>query len=62
MGTSTIFIRFNDLSRNPSQMTKQELKEFDLMVPYAEEKKRVAGWRAEMELHNGNFHPLIWWH
>ena len=30
--------------------------------PRGDEKERVHGWTVEMELHNGNIHPLIWWY
>jgi hypothetical protein len=62
MGTSTLFKRFNDLSSKLSSLSKEELKEIDELSPYGEQKERVRGWSIEMELHNGNFEPLIWWY
>jgi hypothetical protein len=60
MGTSTIFIRFNDLKRDFASMTKKELKELDKLSPHGE-KKESFGISAQMELHNGNIHSLVWW-
>jgi hypothetical protein len=62
MGTSTIFKRFNDLHLDLARMSKKDLKKIDRLSPWAEEKEYVHGWSAEMELHNGNFYPLIWWY
>lgn len=62
MGTSTIFKRFNDLHGNLSKMSKKELEEIDALHPFGEQNVTVRGWSVSMELHNGNFYPLIWWH
>ncbi len=60
MGTTTFFLRHNDLRRRLSDMTKEELQHMDELSPY-KENNSVWEWRAAMELHNGNVHPLIFW-
>lgn len=62
MGTSTIFRRFNDMRYGLANMTKEDLEKIDELSPWSKEKESVRGWAALMELHNGNFHPLIWWY
>lgn len=62
MGTSTLFRRYNDFGARLSNLSKKELKEIDALSPWKEEKGVVGGWSAVMELHNGNFYPLIWWY
>ncbi|MBI5553563.1 MAG: hypothetical protein HY917_02370 [Candidatus Diapherotrites archaeon] len=32
------------------------------MHPWRKENESFRGWSAIMELHNGNFHPLLWWY
>lgn len=60
MGTSTIYLRHNDLARDFSTLTKKELQEIDGISPFRDN-KGCFGWRASMELHNGNIYPLIFW-
>lgn len=43
-------------------MSKKDLKKIDESSPWAENTERIQGREAIMELHNGNVHPLIWWH
>ncbi|MFH1285974.1 MAG: hypothetical protein ABIH99_05330 [Candidatus Micrarchaeota archaeon] len=62
MGTSTIFRRHNDLACTLAGMSKKELESIDGLNPWKDEKESVRGWSILMELHNGNFHPLIWWY
>lgn len=62
MGTSTLFKRHNDFGARLSTLSKKELEEIDMLSPWKEEKGVVRGWSAAIELHNGNFHPLIWWY
>lgn len=63
MGTSTLFRRLNDLRTPLAGMSKADLEKLDKMSPWGgAEKERVGGWSILMELHNGNFHPLIWWY
>ena len=43
-------------------MPKEDLKKIDESNPWNKERDGARGWSAVMELHNGNFHPLIWWY
>jgi len=61
MGTSTIFKRHNDLGCSLASMSKEELEKLDRLSPWGEKHESVGGWSAVLELHNGNFNPLIWW-
>lgn len=60
MGTTTIFLRHNDLHIPLSSMKKKELKKIDKLSPYSTE-NNFNGWRTPIELHNGNIHLLVWW-
>ncbi len=60
MGTTTFYLRHNDLKRKLGNMTKEELDKLDNLSPYKEE-KHLFGWHTPMELHNGNVYPLIFW-
>ncbi len=62
MGTSTIFRRFNDFGGNLASMSKEDLEKIDKLSPWKAEKESVHGWSVLMELHNGNYNPLIWWY
>ena len=45
-----------------ANMFKEDLKKIDKLSPWAAEKESVNGWSVLIELHNRNFHPLIWWY
>ena len=60
MGTTTFFLRFNDLKKPLDKMTKKELAELDGLSPYGD-MKQLAGWHVPFELHNGNVYPLVFW-
>ena|SRR3989338_293488 len=60
MGTTTMYLRHNDLSGRLSKMTKSELDKIDNLSPY-KEGNSVSGWRSSFELHNGNVYPLVFW-
>ncbi len=60
MGTTTFFLRHNDL-RNPfTKMDKKELEKLDTLSPYGETQHH-AGWSVPFELHNGNVYVLVFW-
>ena len=59
MGTTTIYLRLNDLKRELSSLTKEELNKIDELSPYKE--NYALGWQAPLELHNGNVYPLVFW-
>jgi len=60
MGTSTIFIRMNDLGLKFEYMSKKDLKELGKLFPFSKD-NWYKGWKAAFELHNGNIYPLIFW-
>ena len=60
MGTTTFYLRHNDIGRKLSSMTKGELDRLDNLSPYKSE-NHAFGWSAPLELHNGNIYPLIFW-
>jgi hypothetical protein len=60
MGTTTFYLKRNDLGLDFGGMSKKDLKELDKLSPYGEE-KRYMGWSSPMELHNGNVYILVWW-
>ena len=60
MGTTTIFLRHNDLHISLNSMKKEELERVDKLSPYSTENE-YHGWRTPLELHNGNVEVLVWW-
>lgn len=60
MGTSTIYVRLNDLKGRLSKMTKEELDRLDDLLPNGGPNS-VSRWTAKLELHNGNVYPLVFW-
>ena len=60
MGTTTFFLRHNDLGKPLNKMGKEELEKIDNLSPYAET-PNYAGWRTPIELHNGNVYALVFW-
>ncbi len=60
MGTTTFYLRHNDIGKKLSGMKKKELKIVDNLSPYREE-NHAFGWRVPLELHNGNVNVLVWW-
>ena len=59
MGTTTFYLRYNDIKRKLSSLTKEELEKIDELSPY--KKGSAFGWNAPLELHNGNVYALIFW-
>lgn len=60
MGTTTIFLRLNDLHGELRRMSRDEPKKLDELSPYRTENS-CRGWTTPLELHNGNVHILVWW-
>ena len=60
MGTSTFFLRHNDLGKPLNKMGKEELQKLNSLSPYAET-PHYAGWQVPVELHNGNVYVLAFW-
>lgn len=59
MGTTTFYLRLNDLKRKLNSLSKEELEKIDNLSPYKDES--TLGWHAPLELHNGNIYALIFW-
>ena len=60
MGTTTFFLRLNDLGKPLNKMDKKELGKLNNLSPYGETSHYV-GWRVPLELHNGNVYVLVFW-
>ena len=60
MGTTTFFLRYNDLGKPLNKMGKKELEKLDTLSPYGEAQHH-AGWSVPFELHNGNTYALVFW-
>ena len=60
MGTTTFFLRHNDLGKPFTKMDKKELEKLDSLSPYGETQHH-AGWSVPFELHNGNTYVLVFW-
>ena len=60
MGTTTFFLRHNDLRKPFTKMDKKELEKLDSLSPYGETQHH-AGWSVPFELHNGNVSVLVFW-
>ena len=60
MGTTTFFLRHNDLGKPLNKMDKEELEKLNNLSPYVET-PHYAGWQAPLELHNGNVYVLVFW-
>ena len=60
MGTTTFFLRYNDLGKPFTKMDKKELEKLDTLSPYGETQHH-AGWSVPFELHNGNVYVLVFW-
>lgn len=60
MGTTTFFLRHNDLSKPLDKMGKKDLARLNGLSPYGET-KHFSGWHVPFELHNGNVYPLVFW-
>ena len=60
MGTTTFFLRHNDLGKPLSKMDKKELEKLDSLSPYGEAQHHT-GWNVPFELHNGNVYVLVFW-
>lgn len=60
MGTTTFYLRYNDFGARLRNLKKKDLQRFDKLSPYKEENS-AFGWRAPLELHNGNVYVLVFW-
>lgn len=60
MGTSTIYIKHNDLGTSLSGMSKEELRKLS-KIPHFDKERFYKGWKVSHELHNGNVYLLVFW-
>ncbi len=60
MGTTTFFLRNNDLGKPVNKMGKEELDQLGSLSPYGQA-QYYAGWQVPFELHNGNVYALVFW-
>ncbi len=60
MGTTTFYLKHNDLANSLNNMSKKEIKELSKVSPYSND-PNYRGWRVPMELHNGNVYLLVFW-
>ena len=60
MGTTTFYLRHNDVGTRLKNLKKKELETLDKLSPYKED-SNAFGWRVPFELHNGNVYVLIFW-
>ena len=60
MGTTTFFLKNNDLGKPLNKMGKEELEKLNNLSPYVET-PYYAGWQASLELHNCNVYVLVFW-
>ncbi len=60
MGTTTFFLKNNDLGKPLNKMGKEELEKLNNLSPYIEA-PYYSGWQVPLELHNGNVYILVFW-
>lgn len=60
MGTTTFYLKHNDLGRPLSKMSKEEIEIVSKLSPY-QENNSYGGWKVPLELHNGNVYLLVFW-
>jgi len=60
MGTTTFYLKHNDLGRPLNQMSKNDLELLSRLTPYGKDNSYL-GWKIPFELHNGNIYVLIFW-
>ena len=60
MGTTTFFLKSNDLGKPLNKMGKGDLEKISNLSPY-DKSPYYAGWQTPMELHNGNVYVLVFW-
>jgi len=60
MGTTTFYLRHNDVGTRLKNLKKKELETLDNLSPYKED-HYAFGWSVPFELHNGDVYVLIFW-
>jgi hypothetical protein len=60
MGTTTFYLKHNDLGPSLNQMSKEDIEALSRLSPYGKD-NHYRGWHVPMELHNGNVYVLVFW-
>ncbi|MBU0460311.1 MAG: hypothetical protein KKH52_00045 [Nanoarchaeota archaeon] len=60
MGTTTFYLKHNDLGLSLDRMSNEEIKKLSNFSPYREDDS-YKGWKVPCELHNGNIYLLVFW-
>ena len=60
MGTTTFYLRHNDLKTPLDMMSQKEIGILSRLSPYSKD-NNYMGWRVPFELHNGNVYILVFW-
>ncbi|MBI5871881.1 hypothetical protein HZB88_02245 [archaeon] len=60
MGTTTFYLKHNDIGLSLAQMSKKDLEALSKLHPFGEN-NRYRGWTTPLELHNGNVYLLVFW-
>lgn len=60
MGTTTFYLKHNDIGQSLKNMSKEDLDKVSALSPHSENNS-YAGWTIPFELHNGNVYILVFW-
>lgn len=60
MGTTTFYLKHNDIGQSLKSMSKEDLERISTLSPYSKNNS-CAGWTVPFELHNGNIYVLVFW-
>jgi len=60
MGTTTFYLKHNDLGISLNNMTQEEINTLSKLSPY-QKNNNFKGWSTPMELHNSNVYLLVFW-
>lgn len=60
MGTTSIYLKHNDIGPSFKSLTKENLEALDKLSPFGSN-THYKGWTSPMELHNGNVYVLVFW-
>ena len=59
MGTTTFYLKHNDIGSSLNQMSKEDIEVLSKLHPFGDNNHK--GWRVPVELHNGNIYILVFW-
>ncbi len=60
MGTTTFYLKHNDIGPSLNRMSKEDLEALSKLPPYGKDNQHL-GWKVPLELHNGNVYLLVFW-